>query len=69
MQLAIEKPLTDFERGQVTRRLASTRVPDLHRTLRFYQEFVGMPLKEQLATVHMRDPAACGAEIEMLGVL
>jgi len=28
-------------------------VPDLHRTSQFYQEFFGMPLKQQSATVHI----------------
>jgi catechol 2,3-dioxygenase-like lactoylglutathione lyase family enzyme len=31
----------------------TVRVPDLHRTSRFYQEFFGMPLKQQSATVHI----------------
>src|SRR6266849_4915256 len=81
MQLVIEKMLTDFERGHVTRRqlalslaaLASgahaaptetelkaatinhvtIRVPDLQRTSQFYQEFFGMPLQQQSATVHI----------------
>ena len=29
----------------------TVRVPDIHRTSRFYQEFFGMPLKQQSATV------------------
>jgi catechol 2,3-dioxygenase-like lactoylglutathione lyase family enzyme len=29
----------------------SVRVPDIHRTSRFYQEFFGMPLRQQSATV------------------
>ncbi len=29
------------------------RVPDLQRTSQFYQEFFGMPLKQQSATVHI----------------
>ena len=81
MQLAIEKMLTDFERGHITRRqlalslaaLVSSanaapkdtelkaitinhvtiRVPDLERTSQFYQEFFGMPLQQQSATVHI----------------
>ena len=32
---------------------ATVRVPDLHRTSRFYQEFFGMPLKQQSPTVHI----------------
>src|ERR1700730_3512505 len=31
----------------------TVRVPDLHRTSQFYQEFFGMPLKQQSATVHI----------------
>jgi len=81
MQLIIEKMLTDFERGHVTRRQlalslaalvsgaqaapkeaelkavtinhVTVKVPDLHRTSQFYQEFFGMPLKQQSATVHI----------------
>ena len=29
----------------------SVRVPDIHRTSQFYQEFFGMPLRQQSATV------------------
>src|SRR5580693_4983378 len=81
MQLLIEKMLTDFEHGHVTRRQlalslaalvsgaqaatkeaelnaitinhVTVRVPDLHRTSQFYQEFFGMPLRQQSATVHI----------------
>jgi catechol 2,3-dioxygenase-like lactoylglutathione lyase family enzyme len=31
----------------------TVRVPDLHRTSRFYQEFFGMPLRQQAAKVHI----------------
>lgn len=31
----------------------TVRVPDLHRTSQFYQEFFGMRLKQQSATVHI----------------
>jgi catechol 2,3-dioxygenase-like lactoylglutathione lyase family enzyme len=31
----------------------TVRVPDLHRTSKFYQEFFGMPLRQQSATVHI----------------
>src|SRR4029077_12811314 len=31
----------------------TVRVPDLHRTSKFYQEFFGMPLKQQSAKVHI----------------
>ncbi len=29
------------------------RVPDLHKTSKFYQEFFGMPMRQQSATVHI----------------
>jgi catechol 2,3-dioxygenase-like lactoylglutathione lyase family enzyme len=29
------------------------KVPDLHRTSKFYQEFFGMPLKQQSASTHI----------------
>src|SRR5271154_292164 len=31
----------------------TVKVPDLHRTSQFYQEFFGMPMKQQSATVHI----------------
>ena len=31
----------------------TVRVPNLHRTSQFYQEFFGMPLKQRSATVHI----------------
>jgi catechol 2,3-dioxygenase-like lactoylglutathione lyase family enzyme len=31
----------------------TVKVPDLHRTSQFYQEFFGMPLKQQSAKVHI----------------
>src|SRR5882762_10795756 len=31
----------------------TVRVPDLHRTSQFYQEFFGMPLRQQAANVHI----------------
>jgi len=31
----------------------TVKVPDLHRTSKFYQEFFGMPLKQQSATTHI----------------
>lgn len=31
----------------------TVRVPDLHRTSKFYQEFFGMPLRQQAANVHI----------------
>src|ERR1035438_6961709 len=32
---------------------ATVKVPDLHRTSKFYQEFFTMPLKQQSATTHI----------------
>jgi catechol 2,3-dioxygenase-like lactoylglutathione lyase family enzyme len=37
----------------VTINHVTVRVPDLHRTSRFYQEFFGMRIKQQSATVHI----------------
>jgi catechol 2,3-dioxygenase-like lactoylglutathione lyase family enzyme len=34
-------------------RIATVRVPDLHRTSHFYQEFLGMPLGQQSAKIHI----------------
>src|SRR3984957_14264914 len=31
----------------------TVRVPDLHRTSQFYQEFFGLPLKQQSAKIHI----------------
>ena len=31
----------------------TVKVPDLHRTSRFYQDFFGMPLRQQSATTHI----------------
>jgi catechol 2,3-dioxygenase-like lactoylglutathione lyase family enzyme len=31
----------------------TVRVPDLHRTSQFYQNFFGMPLKQQSPTIHI----------------
>jgi len=81
MKAIIEKLLTDFEEGKVSRRQlvfalgamtataggapktaelravsinhVTVRVPDLHRTSQFYQEFFGMPLAQSSATVHI----------------
>jgi catechol 2,3-dioxygenase-like lactoylglutathione lyase family enzyme len=84
---AIERMLSDLERGKLNRRQlavslaalaagacalptalaapvptgfravslnhVTVRVPDLHRTSQFYQEFFGMPLKQQSATIHI----------------
>ena len=31
----------------------TVRVPDLHRTSKFYQQFFGMPIRQQSSTVHI----------------
>ena len=48
--VAQEKP-TDFR--AVSLNHLTVRVPDLHRTSQFYQEFFGMPLRQQAAKVHI----------------
>src|SRR6266704_3576956 len=82
MKLIIEKLLTDFERGGLTRRQVAAalvalvsgtaqgapkdkglkavtlnhvtvRVPDVHKTSQFYQEFFGMPLKQHSEKTHI----------------
>ena len=81
MQRIIERMVSDFERGRLTRRQltaslaalvmeaqaapkqtglhavslnhVTVRVPDVHRTSQFYQEFFGMPLKQHSETTHI----------------
>jgi catechol 2,3-dioxygenase-like lactoylglutathione lyase family enzyme len=43
-----EKPVQAVTINHVT-----IKVPDLHRTSKFYQEFFGMPLKQQSASTHI----------------
>src|SRR3979411_3184002 len=43
----------DAELKAVSINHVTVRVPDLHRTSQFYQEFFGMPLKQQSATIHI----------------
>ena len=43
----------ESELKAVTINHVTVRVPDLHRTSRFYQEFFGMPLKQQSAKIHI----------------
>ena len=45
---AQEKPSRAVSINHVT-----VKVPDLHRTSNFYQEFFGMPLKQHSATTHI----------------
>jgi catechol 2,3-dioxygenase-like lactoylglutathione lyase family enzyme len=42
----------------------TVRVPDLHRTSQFYQEFFGMPLKQQSAKIHILGVGDCFFGIE-----
>src|SRR5579862_7535112 len=43
----------ETELKAVTINHVTVRVPDLHRTSLFYQEFFGMPLKQQSANIHI----------------
>jgi catechol 2,3-dioxygenase-like lactoylglutathione lyase family enzyme len=43
----------ETELKAVTINHVTVRVPDLHRTSQFYQEFFGMPLKQQSAKIHI----------------
>src|SRR6476620_11934031 len=43
----------DTELKAVSINHVTVRVPDLHRTSNFYQEFFGMPLKQQSAKIHI----------------
>jgi catechol 2,3-dioxygenase-like lactoylglutathione lyase family enzyme len=43
----------ETELKAVTINHVTVRVPDLHRTSQFYQEFFGMPLKQQSKTIHI----------------
>ena len=43
----------ETELKAVTINHVTVRVPDLHRTSEFYQEFFGMPLKQQSAKIHI----------------
>jgi catechol 2,3-dioxygenase-like lactoylglutathione lyase family enzyme len=43
----------ETELSAVTINHVTVRVPDLHRTSRFYQELFGMPLKQQSAKTHI----------------
>src|ERR1700704_2349405 len=43
----------ESELKAITINHVTVRVPDLHRTSQFYQEFFGMPLKQRSATIHI----------------
>ena len=43
----------ETELKAVTINHVTVKVPDLHRTSQFYQEFFGMPLKQQSKTIHI----------------
>ena len=49
--LASPPPATGFR--AVSLNHVTVRVPDLHRTSQFYQQFFGMPIRQQSATVHI----------------
>lgn len=49
--LAAPPPPTGFR--AVSLNHVTVKVPDLHRTSQFYQEFFGMPLRQQAPTVHI----------------
>ena len=49
--LTAQQQATGFQ--AVTLNHVTVRVPDLHRTSRFYQEFFGMPIRQQAARVHI----------------
>jgi catechol 2,3-dioxygenase-like lactoylglutathione lyase family enzyme len=42
----------------------TVKLPDLHRTSKFYQEFFSMPLKQQSATTHILGVGDCFFGIE-----
>jgi catechol 2,3-dioxygenase-like lactoylglutathione lyase family enzyme len=54
----------DAELKAVSINHVTVRVPDLQRTSRFYQEFFGMPLKQQSATTHILGVGSCFFGIE-----
>ena len=43
----------ETELKAVTINHVTVKVPDLHRTSQFYQQFFGMPIRQQSATVHI----------------
>src|SRR5947207_3049924 len=43
----------ETELKAITINHVTVRVPDLHKTSQFYQEFFGMPLKQQSKTIHI----------------
>jgi catechol 2,3-dioxygenase-like lactoylglutathione lyase family enzyme len=49
--LTAQEKRIDFR--AVTLNHLTVRVPNLHRTSQFYQEFFGMPLRQQAANVHI----------------
>ena len=54
----------DQELKAVSINHVTVRVPDLQRTSRFYQEFFGMPLKQQSAKTHILGVGNCFFGIE-----
>ena len=51
--VAIAAPATQASFRAVSVNHITVKVPDLHRTSNFYQEFFGMPLRQQSATTHI----------------
>ena len=49
--LRAEAQPTGFEAVSINH--VTLRVPDLHKTSQFYQEFFGMPMRQQSATIHI----------------
>jgi catechol 2,3-dioxygenase-like lactoylglutathione lyase family enzyme len=49
--LAAQPASAGFEAVSVNH--ITVKVPDLHKTSKFYQEFFGMPLRQQSATTHI----------------
>jgi catechol 2,3-dioxygenase-like lactoylglutathione lyase family enzyme len=50
---ALAAPLEPAGFRAVSLNHVTVRVPDLHRTSEFYQQFFGMPLRQQSSTVHI----------------
>ena len=50
---ALAAPLAPAGFRAVSVNHITVKVPDLHRTSKFYQEFFGMPLRQQSATTHI----------------
>jgi catechol 2,3-dioxygenase-like lactoylglutathione lyase family enzyme len=51
--IAVAAPATPAGLRAVSLNHITVKVPDLHRTSKFYQEFFGMALRQQSATTHI----------------